>query len=465
MSFKAAISRLDRVSKIQKQYNAFTYLNPNCKELLVKDGLCNTKKPLTNLLYGIKDNIATRNIPTSCGSKLLQSYKSPFDATVVKLLENAGAVSVGKTNLDEFGMGSGGLFSHFGPTKNPLFPSQDTVVGGSSSGSAAAVAADVLDFSIGTDTGGSVRLPAAYTSLIGFKPSYGRISRFGVIAYAQSMDTVGIFSKSMSVVKSVFGILDKYDKKDPTSLSEGLRGKLKQLSTPKSSYKIGIPQELLQDNIPSELQSGFLLALEKLEASGHEIYCVSIPQMINSLPIYYTLAPAEAASNLARYDGLRYGYRDDTADSKDDTLFAPTRSAFGNEVKSRIVLGNYNLCSESFDNHYIKAQRLRVDLINEFDNAFTHPNILTGSPGNQNGVDFLISLSTINLPPALSNYGPDCTSDPTNPYINDIFTTPMSLAGLPAINVPVVKSKPIGVQLVGQYGDDSRLLDLAAELL
>ncbi|CAR21746.1 glutamyl-tRNA(Gln) amidotransferase subunit HER2 [Lachancea thermotolerans CBS 6340] len=465
MSFKSAISRLEKLPLIQKQYNAFTHLNPNCKELLIKDVSSSPKKSLTNLLYGIKDNIATSDMPTSCGSKVLHNYQSPFDATIVELLESAGAISVGKTNLDEFGMGSGGLFSHFGPTKNPLFPFQDTVVGGSSSGSAAAVAADAVDFSIGTDTGGSVRLPAAYTSLFGFKPSYGRISRFGVIAYAQSMDTVGIFSKNVSIIKSVFDVLDKHDKKDPTSLSENLRGKLRQLSSPQSSYKIGIPQELLQDNMPLELQDGFLLALEKLEANGHEIYGVSIPQMVNSLPIYYTLAPAEAASNLARFDGLRYGYRDDVADSRDDTLFAPTRSAFGDEVKSRIVLGNYNLCSESFNNHYIKAQRLRVDLINEFDNTFTHPNILTGFPGNQNGVDFLISFSSINLPPAMSDYDSDCTSNPTNSYVNDVFTTPMSLAGLPAINVPVMASNPIGIQLVGQYGDDSRLLDLAAELL
>ncbi|SCU86502.1 LAFA_0E01178g1_1 [Lachancea sp. 'fantastica'] len=471
MSLKSALTRLKRVPTVQQQFNIFTSLNQVVEEQLRKGDLDQRKSdaPLRNLLCAIKDNIVTKDLPTTCASKMLDNYMSPYNATVVELLAAAGAVNVGKTNLDEFGMGSGGTKSHFGPTKNPLFPGEDVIAGGSSSGSAAAVAADVADFALGTDTGGSVRLPASYTSVLGFKPSYGRISRHGVIAYAQSFDTVGILSKNIDVIDRVFKVLDKTDPKDPTSLDEDSRGKLQLIIQQKErnrKLRIGIPREFTPEGIPSRSVKSFLAVVERLAAKGHEFYPVSLPDIKHSLPIYYTLAPAEAASNLARYDGIRYGFRDPTKDAIQNVLFAPTRESLGPEVKTRIVLGNYNLCSEFINNHYIKAQKLRVEMIDEFDSIFALPNVLTGSNGAENGVDILLSLSAISEPATIDAYETGDARSPINSYVNDIFTTPMSLAGLPSISVPAGGSdKPIGVQVTGQYGDDQMVIDAVKELL
>ncbi|CEP64037.1 glutamyl-tRNA(Gln) amidotransferase subunit HER2 LALA0_S10e00782g [Lachancea lanzarotensis] len=470
MSLKNALTRLKQIPAVQQQFNVFTSLNQAAEEQLKGGNLDkqNSDAPLQNLLCAIKDNIVTKDLPTTCASKMLVNYMSPYNATVVELLAVAGAVNVGKTNLDEFGMGSGGTKSHFGPTKNPLFPGKDVIAGGSSSGSAAAVAADVADFALGTDTGGSVRLPASYTSVLGFKPSYGRISRHGVIAYAQSFDTVGILSKNIGVIDKVFKVLDKSDSKDPTCLDEDSRAKLRSVvpQQRKNKLRIGIPREFTPEGVHSSSVKRFLAVVERLIAKGHEFYPVSLPDIKHSLPIYYTLAPAEAASNLARYDGIRYGFRNDTKDSIDNVLFAPTRENLGSEVKTRVVLGNYNLCSEFVDNHYIKAQKLRVEMIDEFDSIFALPNVLTGSNGAKNGVDILLSLAAISEPTTLNAYETGDSRSPINSYVNDIFTTPMSLAGLPSISVPAGElDKPIGVQITGQYGDDQTVINAVKELL
>ncbi|SCU79569.1 LADA_0B01596g1_1 [Lachancea dasiensis] len=464
MSFKAAISRLNRLPLIQKEYNFLTSVNHNAERQLNESSKSAVHYPLKNLLCAIKDNIATSDLPTTCASKVLENYTSPFNATIVDLLKTAGAVSIGKTNLDEFGMGSGGTNSHFGATRNPLFPQQDFIVGGSSSGSAAAVAADVVDFSIGTDTGGSVRLPAAFTSIYGFKPSYGRISRYGVVAYAQSLDTVGIMSKSLDTIEKVFEVLNKSDQKDPTCLDDGIRSRLHTSSKLKGKLRVGLPLEFTPNGIPKELQVKLLKVLENIQERGHEIFPVSIPDIKNSLPIYYTLATAEAASNLSRYDGVRYGMRELGSDIIEDILYAPTRAHLGQEVKNRIVLGNHNLSSESFNNHYIKAQKLRVKLIDEFDHIFKCSNVLTGSEGNEQGVDVLLCLSSIGKPIPITKYNNATSKDPINCYINDIFTTPISLAGLPAISIPTGPSETVGVQLVGQFGDDFTVLRAAREI-
>lgn len=461
MSIKAALKRLSRLPSAQERFNIFTSISLN-----VNNELETSSGPLKGLLFGIKDNIVTKDMPTTCGSKILLDYKSPFDATVVDLLKKAGAVAVGKTNLDEFGMGSGGVHSHFGPTFNPLYKDGNFIAGGSSSGSAAAVAADVVDFSLGTDTGGSVRLPAAYTSILGFKPSYGRISRHGVVAYAQSLDTVGIMSKDLNVLQRVFRVLDKYDPKDPTSLNNSLRSEASKHLVHRNTLKIGVPMEMNQDVVPFEIRQALLKVIESLMAAGHEILPVSLPSVKNALPIYYTLAPAEAVSNLARYDGIRYGYRDEKQDIEDGTLFVPTRRNFGSEVQNRIVLGNYNLCSGSFKNNYIKAQKLRVELINQFDDVFRLPNILTGNEGNPNGVDMLLSLASMSLPISVQDYKSKDMRNPLHSYINDIFTMPMSLAGLPTLTIPAGNNmKGIGVQLSGQYGSDQSILNAARTLV
>ncbi|EJS44114.1 YMR293C [Saccharomyces arboricola H-6] len=453
---------LQRLSNLESKYNIFISVSSSPYKSVNKD---KTSGILTDYVASIKDNIVTKDFPTTCASHILENFTSPYDATVVKLLKQAGVHILGKTNLDEFGMGSGGIHSIKGPVINPLYPHEDKMVmGGSSSGAAASVACDLVDFALGTDTGGSVRLPACYGCILGFKPSYGRLSRFGVIAYSQSLDTVGILSKKIDVLRNVFEVLDKYDKKDPTSLSDELRGLITKNKKVRKSLKIGIVKEFNLEGLPDEFQESYFTFLKKLISLGHEIYPVSIPSVKNSLPIYYTLSPAEAASNLSRYDGIRYGYRDPDLDIKDGVLFAPTRSKFGMEVKNRIILGNYNLCSGAFKNNFIKAERLRVDLVNEFDEIFRFPNVLTGAKGNPYGLDMLLVPTSSKLPGTIKKFQEEESKSPTNSYINDIFTVPMSLAGLPTLTIPLREKTPIGLQIVGQYGDDSTVLDFVKSI-
>lgn len=459
MSSKTALRRIQLIPELQKKYNIFTHIDNFAAEKVLPDNDDNSKAPLSNLVAGIKDNIVTNDMPTTCASKILLDYKSPFDATCVKLLRNAGALIAGKTNLDEFGMGSAGTHSYFGPVRNPLFPDENIVAGGSSSGSAAAVAAGAVDFALGTDTGGSVRLPAAYTSILGFKPSYGRISRFGVIAYAQSLDTVGILARDLPILRKVFETLDKYDEKDPTSLDNKLRSAISDSYNKKKTYKIGIPKEFVQGSVTKELERPFFNFLEKLIKQGHELYPISIPSVKTALPIYFTISPAEAASNLARFDGIRYGTRSEKNDMEDGTLFSSTRDAFGQVVKDRLVLGNYNLCSETFKDSYIRAQKLRIKTIDDFDSIFRFPNLLTGSEGNSLGLDLILGLTNDSPPKSVEYYSEGKVGSPTNEYKNDIFVTPMSLAGLPVISLPLLKGAPLGIQLAGQYGDDTTVLD------
>ncbi|AAS50911.2 ABR140Cp [Eremothecium gossypii ATCC 10895] len=457
---KRALERLRQLPRANERFNIFNSVNLSAAQQVMP-----SEKPLGNLVVGIKDNIVTKKLPTTCSSGVLAGYMSPYDATVVELLDEAGAVTAGKTNMDEFGMGSGGIHSFFGPTLNPAFPERPTVAGGSSSGSAAAVAAGVVDFALGTDTGGSVRMPAAYTSTVGFKPSYGRVSRHGVIAYAQSLDTVGIGARDVGLVRRVFEVLDRHDPKDPTSLPDELRQQAAALRREKKHLKIGIPAELLHGSVAAEIRERLLVVLDKLQAQGHELYPVSVPAVKNSLLVYYMLAPAEAASNLARYDGIRYGCRDEDLDMSDEVLFAPTRGKFGKEVKNRIVLGNYNLCSGAFKNNYMKAQKLRVELINQFDSIFAFENICTGNKPNPAGVDVLLSLTCMAPPPSLEAFTSKENKSPVNSYINDVFTVPMSLAGLPCISVPLAGMKGVGIQLTAQFADDYGLLDAAEDVM
>lgn len=462
MVLKSSLSKLKLIPHVQEKFNVFTAINSFAHEQLcdVKD----KEKSLSKLLVGVKDNIVTKDLPTSCASKMLKDYVSPFDATVVELLKDEGATIVGKTNMDEFGMGSGGIHSCFGPTYNPLFSKIPTITGGSSSGSAAAVAAGVVDFALGTDTGGSVRLPAAYTSTVGFKPSYGRLSRFGVIAYAQSLDTVGIMSKEVKMIAKVFKILDKYDSKDPTSMDPKMRVKVSGLTVPKDRLRIGIPIELIQSNIDDCVKEAFYQIVDKIASLGHSVHCVSIPKIKNCLSIYYAISSSEAASNLSRYDGIRYGYRDFSYDFLEDTLFAPSRSSLGKEVQNRIVLGNYNLSSTAYNNNFLKAQKLRVELIDEFDKVFSFPNIYSENEPNSDGVDLLLSMTARTLPATVENFKKSENISPVNSYIDDIFTTPMSLAGLPCISIPVSGFHGVGIQLTGQFANDKCVLDTASQL-
>ncbi|KAL4801755.1 amidase signature domain-containing protein [Aspergillus unguis] len=447
-------------------------------------------KPISKLdgrFIAIKDNICTRDLPTTCASKILDTFTSPFNATVVQRLEDAGAIIAGKTNLDEFGMGSHSIHSRFGPVKNKrrVHDSDHLSAGGSSGGSAVAVATDQCYSALGTDTGGSIRLPAAYTGTVGFKPSYGLLSRWGVVAYANSLDTVGILAKQTSTVRSVFGILNQHDTRDPTSLSPLSRSRiLSRLSSPRltsrlrsTPLRIGVPLEYNISELDPSVRQAWCRSLEYLQNQGHIIQPVSLPTTKSALSAYYILAPAEASSNLAKYDGVRYGTRSESNSNEqhnaDSYLYAQTRGeGFGPEVKRRIMLGAFSLSAEAIDNYFIQAQRIRRLVRQDFDAVFGAEHPLTAEPSateqgaGRTGVDVLICPTVPSPPPSIS----DATNTKgTDDYISDVFTVPASLAGLPAISVPVSRQGQesenlTGLQVIGQYGDDELVLKVG-ELL
>ncbi|KAL4916713.1 Glutamyl-tRNA amidotransferase subunit A, mitochondrial [Aspergillus aurantiobrunneus] len=452
------------------------------------------KSRLDGRFIAFKDNICTHEFPTTCASKILDTFTSPFNATVVQKLEDAGAIIAGKTNLDEFGMGSHSVHSPFGPVKNirrgydPGYIS----AGGSSGGSAVAVATDQCYAAIGTDTGGSIRLPAAYTGTVGFKPSYGRLSRWGVVAYANSLDTIGILAKRTLVVKNVFDALNQHDPRDSTSLSPSSRTRISsKLNLPdlssrleSSPLRIGVPLEYNISELSPSARQAWCHSLKCLRQQGHTIQSVSLPMTKLALSAYYILAPAEASSNLAKYDGVRYGSRSEDRDSdiqSEDYLYANTRGErFGAEVKRRIMLGAFSLSAQSIDNYFVQAQRIRRLVRHDFDTVFRVENPLTVSTSDfeqqtrRAGVDVLICPTTPSPPPTISDVANiNATGSPLDTYINDVFTVPASLAGLPAVSVPVSgkgdvdnqeKGDLAGIQIIGQYGDDELVLKVG-ELL
>ena len=415
---------------------------------------------LDGVKYVVKDNIATQGDVTSCGSRMLATYASPFDATTVRLLNGAGGELVAKANMDEFGLGSSNTNSWFGPVVNPLYGDEKRIAGGSSGGSAAAVASGMAQFSLGTDTGGSVRLPASYCGVVGFKPTYGRISRWGVVPYAQTLDTVGILSKDIDVVKQVYDVLDKYDENDPTSLPQSARESV--VTSSKSGLSIGVPQEFIIEELSPETKQVWHETLTQLQEMGHEIHLVSIPTIKKSLLTYYTLISAEVASNLSRYDGVRYGFDDSHGESFVDIMAANRSDALGEETQRRIILGNYTLSSDS-GNHYLKATQLRQKLVEEFNNVFNVPHVLLNPSGTLKDdlCDLLVCPTSIGTPPTIDEFMKMDEENFLNTYINDILTVPASLAGLPAVSVPRGNH---GIQIIGQYGDDSTVLEFAKTL-
>ncbi|KAF5105975.1 hypothetical protein DV453_004312 [Geotrichum candidum] len=402
-----------------------------------------------------------------------KNYVSPFEATTSKLLREAGGTFVGKVNMDEFAMGSNNMISLYGPCKNPLFsPDTPRSAGGSSGGSAAAVAANMCDFALGSDTGGSVRLPAAYCGVVGFKPSYGLISRYGLVAYAQSFDTVGILSRDVATCETVFDLLNQHDSNDPTSLSDQLRDQIRLSVAEKRrddhKFTIGIVEENNLD-LSDEVRQAWIKAVEFLHAQGHKVVTVSIPSVKHSLPTYFILSPSEAASNLARYDGVRFGYRAGT-DSDQGVLYAPTRNeGFGDEVRRRIILGNFNLGSDFFGNHYRQAQKVRRRVQHEYNAIFRTPNVLTQGEDVNNILDENVEFERVDVVVGPTSRTTAPTHDEVNnaeasveSYVNDVMTVPANLAGLPAITIPVgLGASTVGIQLTGQFGDDKKVLEVA----
>lgn len=425
--------------------------------------------------YTVKDNILTTGT-TTCASEILSEFDAPFDASVVGLLNAKGYLMTGKTNLDQFGMGSSNTNSIFGPSINPQFNDDEYVTGGSSGGAAASVAAGLCEFSIGTDTGGSVRLPASNCGIYGFKPSYGRLSRWGVIPYAQTLDTVGIMSRKIDVLQEVFLVLDQHDSKDPTSLPPTTRSQIQELVKQRDTerngtYTIGIPSEFLVQELTDDSRTKLAFVAEKLSSMGHKIVPVSIPSIENLLLAYYTIATAEAASNLSRYDGVRYGKYNDSFFGADEIIKGNRTTGFGEEVQRRIILGNYTMSSDSGD-HYAKATELRKLLVDEFNQIFYLPNLLTSSELSLNDsstCDYLIAPTSMSKPVKIKEFLEEEKKNILESYTNDILTTPMSLAGIPTISIPINDKDDIkstqGVQMIGQYGDDSGVLNLTRELL
>ncbi|KAF1837035.1 glutamyl-tRNA amidotransferas-like protein [Decorospora gaudefroyi] len=467
-----------------KHLNAFNSLvEPSV--LLARSGISESDRAEeigSNDVYdkpiAIKDNICTKDLKTTASSGILKDFVSPYDATVVKLLQDDGAVVVGKTNMDEFGMGSHSTHSHFGPVKLQRYEGEEVSAGGSSGGSALAVATSQCWAALGTDTGGSVRLPAAYTGIVGFKPSYGLLSRWGVIAYANSLDTVGILGKNVKDVEAIFDKLNVYDPQDPTSLPRSTRARLLDPHPKRpDSLRIGIPLDYNIDTLHPTVRKSWIRRLRELWNRGHTLHPVRLPTTQQALSAYYVLAPAEASSNLAKYDGVRFGSRAEGIDGAPGrVLFAKTRGqGFGPEVQRRILLGAFSLSAQAIDNYFIQAQKIRRLVQHDFNGVFARPNPLfdhdgTTSSKKRKGVDILVCPTAPSLPPSLSEVE---TQDPIHSYMNDVFTVPASLAGLPAISVPSGEShdlpsgtscNSVGIQIIGQYGDDKLVLDAAKNL-
>ncbi|RKF80901.1 Glutamyl-tRNA amidotransferase subunit A, mitochondrial [Golovinomyces cichoracearum] len=453
----------------------------------------------------VKDNIATSNgIATTCASKILINYQSPFEAEVLKKLgENGESVIIGKSKMDEFGMGSNSIHSMWGPARRKSLSLRAFSPGGSSGGSAVAVADNYCDLGIGTDTGGSIRLPAAYTGIVGFKPSYGLISRWGIIPYANSLDTVGFLTWTVDENERAFRQTLGYDHRDPTSIKEkdrrrihrnivdvrncsGSRAKAESISSFSTSWlrelTIGFPLEYNTNEIDSEIISVWKLILKLLRKMGANVVPVSLPNTKYSLPAYYVLASAEAASNLAKYDGVRYGTFCKGIQKPEDTLHSETRGkSLGTEVRRRIILGSYTLSSKRMSNYFIQAQKVRRLIQRDFDRVFKIQNPLRDKEqfdmsylreeipvSNKLGpetIDYIICPTAATYPPTLENV---IQEKPVDTYINDIFTVPASLAGLPTISVPVKLLDnslfAVGIQVIGQYGEDFGVLRLGNQL-
>ena len=402
--------------------------------------------PLYDIPVAIKDNIATLRMPTSCGSRILEGYVSPYEATVISRLRAAGAVIACKTNMDEFAMGSSTEHSAFGPARNPVDPTR--VPGGSSGGSAAAVAAGVVPIALGSETGGSVRQPAAFCGVVGVKPTYGRVSRFGLVAFASSLDQVGVLGATVDQAALALQIIAGRDPMDATSADVPVPNYRQAATLPISDLTIGRPIEYFPDALDPAIRARCDEVLDKLRAAGAKVRDVSLPHSGLAIPVYYIIAPAEASSNLARFDGVRYGLRV-TGDGL-TAMYEATRSkGFGAEVTRRILLGTYVLSAGYYDAYYKKAQQVRSLITQDFHNVFA------------SGIDVLFTPTTPN--PAFKI---GAVSDPYEMYLNDIFTCTANLAGNPAISVPIgtVNGLPIGGQIIAPHFDEQTMFAAAYAL-
>ncbi|ARN72981.1 Asp-tRNA(Asn)/Glu-tRNA(Gln) amidotransferase subunit GatA [Oceanicoccus sagamiensis] len=439
---------LGRIEALDPSYNSFITVTAEqalsqakaADELLASGN----GSALTGIPLAHKDIFCTEGVKTSCGSKMLDNFIPPYNATVIEKFNQAGAISLGKTNMDEFAMGSSNESSFYGAVKNPW--NTDCVPGGSSGGSAAAVAAQLAPASTGTDTGGSIRQPAALCGITGLKPTYGRVSRYGMIAFASSLDQGGPMTRTAEDAALMLNVMAGYDSKDSTSMDQAVPDYTASLKDDLSGLTIGLPKEYFGKGLTPAIEQAVQAAIKEYEAMGATVKDISLPNTDLAVPCYYIIAPSEASANLSRFDGVRYGYRCDNPEDLQDLYTRTREEGFGEEVKRRILVGTYALSAGFYDAYYRKAQQIRRLIKNDFVEAFKT-------------VDVIMGPTVPNTAFALG----EKSNDPVSMYLEDIYTISTNLAGLPGMSIPagLVDGKPAGLQLTGNYFAEAKLLNAA----
>ncbi len=440
---------LERIERFNPRLNAFITVDPDkslgqaraADERIARGEAA----PLTGIPIAHKDLFCAKGWLTTCGSRMLANFVAPYDAHVIEQFDRAGAVMLGKSNMDEFAMGSSNENSYFGPVRNPW--DLDAVPGGSSGGSAAAVAARLVPAATGTDTGGSIRQPASFTGTCGLRPTYGRVSRYGMVAFASSLDQAGALGRSAEDLALMLDVMAGFDPRDSTSVDRPKDDYPGRIGEGVKGLRIGLPREYFSSELARDVAEPIHAALGQLRALGATLVDVSLPNQHLSVPVYYVLAPAEASSNLARFDGVRYGYRAPEYADLDD-MYAKTRAqGFGAEVRRRIMIGTYVLSHGYYDAYYLQAQRIRRLIARDFSEAFAHCDLIAGPAA----------------PSVAFDLG-ERSQDPVQMYLDDLYTIPINLAGLPGLSVPCgfgARGRPVGLQIVGNYFDEARMLAAA----
>lgn len=440
---------LQRIKQLNPEYNAFITVNEDISlaqaraaDQMIAAGQAG---PLTGIPIAQKDIFCAKGWLTTCGSKMLSNFVSPYDAGVIERFNQAGAVNIGKTNMDEFAMGSSNETSYYGPVKNPW--DHAAVPGGSSGGAACAVAARLAPAATGTDTGGSIRQPAALCGISGIKPTYGLVSRYGMIAFASSLDQGGPMAKSAEDLALLLNVMTGFDPRDSTSLQREAEDYARDLQKPLAGLRIGLPKEYFAEGMSSDVASAIDKALDEYRKLGAQTVEISLPNAPLAIPVYYVLAPAEASSNLSRFDGVRYGHRAESYSDLADMYRKSRAQGFGPEVKRRILIGTYVLSHGYYDAYYIKAQKLRRLIAQDFAEAYQQCDIIMGPT----------------TPTVAFNLG-EKSGDPIQMYLSDIYTSAANLTGMPAMSIPIGfgdKNRPIGLHIIGNYFKEAQMLNVA----
>ena len=440
---------LDRIATHNPVFNA--YLTVDAKASLAQAAAADAllangqAQPLTGIPFAQKDIFCAKGWRTTCGSKMLADFIAPYDAHVISQFNRAGAVNLGKTNMDEFAMGSSNETSYFGPVRNPW--QQQSVPGGSSGGSACAVAARLCAAATGTDTGGSIRQPAALCGITGIKPTYGTVSRYGMIAFASSLDQAGPMARSAEDCALMLNVMTGFDERDSTSLQRDKEDYSRDLNKPLAGLRIGLPKEFFAEGLNADVGKAIAAAIAEYRKLGATVVEISLPNTKLSIPVYYVLAPAEASSNLSRFDGVRYGYRAPEYTDLADMYEKSRSQGFGEEVKRRIMIGTYVLSHGYYDAYYLQAQKIRRLIAQDFTDAFKQCDVIMGPTS----------------PSTAFNLG-EKGDDPVQMYLSDIYTIAVNLAGLPGMSIPAGfgdNNMPVGLQIIGNYFDEARMLNVA----